>query len=112
MVSNKVVHFTIKLLLFSLLLCSKAPATIASRPLPNDHDQLQKTRTSSKSSVSKDIEDFLKDHGYAVAAIKSSGPSSRGPGHRVKGLPSLRTLKDSGPSPGVGHKYVTANDHH
>lgn len=106
MVTKKVIYLTINFLLFSLLFCSKAPTTIASRPLLNDHE------ISSESSLSKEIEDVLKDHGYSVGAVKSSGPSSRGAGHKVKGLPSLRTLKDSGPSPGVGHKSVTANDHH
>ncbi|WOH04774.1 hypothetical protein DCAR_0624186 [Daucus carota subsp. sativus] len=97
--SEKVTYVTITFLLFSLLLCSKAPTTRASRPLP------EKTRTSY-------MEDFLRGHGFSVDEVKSSGPSSRGAGHmKVKGLPSLRTLKDSGPSPGAGHKSI-AGDHH
>lgn len=112
-VSDKLIYFTITFLLFSLLLCTmQVPPTIASRALLNDKDQLQKMKTSSKSSISENIEDFLKVHGLSVDSIKSSGPSSRGAGHRkVKGLPSLRTLKDSGPTPGVGHNSVTTKHH-
>lgn len=107
MVPNKVIYFTIKFLLFSILVFSKPPSTIAIRPLLKDQDQLEKTKTGFRN-----IEGFLKDRGFSGGALESSGPSSRGEGHKkFKSLPSLRTLKDSGPSPGVGHKAVAANLH-
>lgn len=36
--------------------------------------------------------------------IKHSGPSQGGPGHRSRNAKFLGPSKDSGPSPGVGHK--------
>lgn len=50
--------------------------------------------------------------GFSVGAVKHSGPSSRGGGHSIIRLGKLEVLvKDSGPSPGEGHKYITGNHH-
>ncbi|KAJ9177308.1 hypothetical protein P3X46_012542 [Hevea brasiliensis] len=52
------------------------------------------------SAASRVIEDFL--DGLSLGAIKQSGPSP-GVGHGQ----TLGGIKDSGPSPGEGHKAVT-----
>ena len=50
--------------------------------------------------------------GFSIGAIKHSGPSYRGGGHSLIRLGKLKVLmKDSGPSPGEGHKYITGNHH-
>ncbi|XP_029129688.1 precursor of CEP16-like [Cajanus cajan] len=57
-----------------------------------------------------------KDHGIirelnigVFRTLKSSGPSP-GIGHRLKKLQNLGSMKDSGPSPGQGHKYIDNNN--
>ncbi|KAL6964050.1 hypothetical protein U1Q18_035106, partial [Sarracenia purpurea var. burkii] len=44
----------------------------------------------------------------SVKAMKNSGPSP-GDGHKYKQLKTLGMVKQSGPSPGEGHSYVHAN---
>jgi len=40
-----------------------------------------------------------------LRGIKQSGPSQGGPGHRSGNAQLLGQPTNSGPSPGVGHKY-------
>lgn len=71
------------LFLLSLIFCSILPEMEARR-LHSDH---------------KDGEKF------AFGSMMSSGPSKGGAGHkRLKHFEIFRVSKDSGPSPGVGHK--------
>ncbi|KAL2324222.1 hypothetical protein Fmac_023280 [Flemingia macrophylla] len=56
-----------------------------------------------------------KDHGIVrevngvFRTLKSSGPSP-GIGHKHKNLQNLGGMKDSGPSPGQGHKNINDNN--
>lgn len=46
--------------------------------------------------------------GLALGSMKQSGGSSSGAGRKFTVSPqTLEGIKDSGPSPGVGHSYVT-----
>ncbi|KAJ9170634.1 hypothetical protein P3X46_018728 [Hevea brasiliensis] len=62
-----------------------------------------KTRDSTASRV---IKGFL--DGFSLGAIKESGPSP-GVGHKYANTKTLGGIKDSGPSPGEGHKAVNGN---
>lgn len=89
------IHFfiLISFLIISLLLSIKPMATEDGRPL---------------NAVAP-----LPSTGPSLNDIMHSGPSPRGVGHRAH-KPALKTvgnLRDSGPSPGVGHKSVAANHH-
>ncbi|KAB5520722.1 hypothetical protein DKX38_025041 [Salix brachista] len=44
--------------------------------------------------------------GFSLRAVKNSGPSP-GIGHKYKNFKSLGQATKSGPSPGQGHKHVT-----
>ncbi|TYI60524.1 hypothetical protein E1A91_D10G110700v1 [Gossypium mustelinum] len=48
----------------------------------------------------------LFDIGLYLGAIKGSGPSAPGEGHRFVNGRTLGGIKTSGPSPGVGHKLT------
>ncbi|WCJ31281.1 PAMP-induced secreted peptide 2 [Euphorbia peplus] len=56
-----------------------------------------KTTTESASKVIRDLLD-----GLSIGAIKESGPSP-GVGHSYTDAQTLGGIKDSGPTPGVGH---------
>ncbi|XP_050207087.1 PAMP-induced secreted peptide 2-like [Mercurialis annua] len=58
------------------------------------------------SAASRVIEGFLLD-GLSLGAIKESGPSP-GVGHKYTYSQTLGGIKDSGSSPGVGHKYTNS----
>lgn len=47
--------------------------------------------------------------GLALGAIKQSGPSP-GVGHKFTNYQTIGGIKDSGPSPGQGHSYVTGKN--
>ncbi|OVA03723.1 hypothetical protein BVC80_1431g39 [Macleaya cordata] len=50
----------------------------------------------------------------ALGAIKESGPSPGGKGHRFTGTTTTDALgvkKNSGPSPGEGHSYINGEHH-
>ncbi|KAJ6751180.1 hypothetical protein OIU85_001677 [Salix viminalis] len=47
--------------------------------------------------------------GFSLRAVKYSGPSP-GIGHKYKNFKSLGDATKSGPSPGQGHKHVTAGN--
>ncbi|KAF9626295.1 hypothetical protein IFM89_032144 [Coptis chinensis] len=46
---------------------------------------------------------------FCLGAMKQSGPSSGGKGHRSIDVQSLGGKKDSGPSPGQGHSFITGD---
>ena len=78
---------TLSLLLLSLILSFVLPTTVA-RPL-------------NRSPTVSEKESF--HDGMSLGTMKNSGDPSSGTGHKYSLVPSLRTLKDSGPSPGEGH---------
>lgn len=59
------------------------------------------------SSLSND-HDIIREVNGVFRTLKSSGPSP-GIGHRLKRLQNLGEMKDSGPSPGQGHKKINNN---
>ncbi len=48
--------------------------------------------------------------GLSLGAIKQSGPSP-GEGHKFTNQETLGGIKESGPSPGEGHNYVNGVHH-
>lgn len=80
------------LFLISFIFCSILP------------DQIEARRLQSDSKAGKNV---------AFGSMKNSGPSRGGAGHKIiKHLEIVRVgRKDSGPSPGEGHRYVDVNHH-
>ncbi|TYK12857.1 hypothetical protein E5676_scaffold255G004490 [Cucumis melo var. makuwa] len=54
-------------------------------------------------------EDFFE--GLSLGAIKQSGPSAGGDGHKFVNYDTFGGMKDSGPTPGDGHSHVTSSHH-
>uniref|UniRef100_A0A0A0KIE2 Uncharacterized protein n=1 Tax=Cucumis sativus TaxID=3659 RepID=A0A0A0KIE2_CUCSA len=54
-------------------------------------------------------EDFFE--GLSLGAIKQSGPSAGGDGHKFVNYDTLGGIKDSGPAPGDGHRHITSSHH-
>lgn len=54
-------------------------------------------------------EDFFE--GLSLGAIKESGPSAGGDGHKFVNSDTLGGIKNSGPAPGDGHSHVTFSHH-
>lgn len=52
-------------------------------------------------------EDFFE--GLSLGAIKQSGPSPGGDGHKFVNFDTLGGIKESGPSPGDGHSHITSS---
>lgn len=49
--------------------------------------------------------------GLSLGAIKQSGPSPGGDGHKFVNFDTFGGIKDSGPTPGDGHSHVTSSHH-
>ncbi|KAF5185329.1 hypothetical protein FRX31_025084, partial [Thalictrum thalictroides] len=55
-----------------------------------------------------DAYNFSKEY-LRLGSMKMSGPSLGGKGHRLYVIHGIGGMKNSGPSPGVGHSFITGD---
>ncbi|KAI4315013.1 hypothetical protein L6164_027865 [Bauhinia variegata] len=91
-----------KVLFVVFLLVSSAFVVFEARPL---------SITAARNSAAEGAVDFF-DWLSSLGAMKESGPSSGGKGHKFTNSETLGGIKDSGPSGGgIGHSVVTGTLH-
>ncbi|PIA62125.1 hypothetical protein AQUCO_00200255v1 [Aquilegia coerulea] len=70
---------------------------------------LQSIQAARPQSVGEDACKFCPNKYLNLGAMKKSGPSPGGKGHRLYVIDGLGGMKKSGPSPGEGHSFITGD---